>query len=395
MGSCSGAAVMDKMKKTMIGAGLIVIFLSAGAKLQAQTSDEQDAVLSAEEALQKGKEADKNKNYEKAQKWYRIAAEQGNAEAQYKVGDHFLTLAASSGLYDAVAKKDTYESAETVSNVKEGVAWLLKSAEQGHVKAQLALANEYGQEGVAGTALRPSPVLDLAESYKWYRKAAEQGDPRAQYEVGRFFESGRVVGQDKKEAIRWYRKAAAQKGDYAKLAGNALARLSPKTTDDPVEQALQKAKAAEDSKEAEKWFKVAAEKGSAEAQCEMGSRKLAEAGLLSLYGELNDVKVDTRPLCAQGMNWIRKSAGQGYAEAFYQLGLESRNGTCVAEDLEESANWHRKAAEKGHDKAQYQLGVIYEQGLGVEKDIEEAAKWFQKAAEQGNKDAQHALDTRY
>lgn len=49
-----------------------------------------------------------------------------------------------------------------------------------------------------------------AEAARWYRKTAEQGDAKAQWCLGRCYESGDGVIQDKDEAVKWYRKAAEQ-----------------------------------------------------------------------------------------------------------------------------------------------------------------------------------------
>ncbi len=58
----------------------------------------------------------------------------------------------------------------------------------------------------------------MAEAVKWWRKAAEQGDERAQYNLGRCYDKGEGVAQDKTEAIKWYRKAAEQGHEKAKAA---------------------------------------------------------------------------------------------------------------------------------------------------------------------------------
>ena len=60
-----------------------------------------------------------------AAKWYRKAAEQGNADAQNRLGVR-------------------YDRGEGVSkDVKEAAKWYAKSAAQGHPKAQCNLALDY------------------------------------------------------------------------------------------------------------------------------------------------------------------------------------------------------------------------------------------------------------
>jgi TPR repeat protein len=53
----------------------------------------------------------------------------------------------------------------------EAVKWFRKAAEQGHAKAQYALGRSY-EMGLG-------VVADYEEAAKWYRKAAEQGDSEA------------------------------------------------------------------------------------------------------------------------------------------------------------------------------------------------------------------------
>ncbi len=115
---------------------------------------------------------------------YRIAAAQGHARAQCKLGFMF---AKGRG----VAKDDT-----------EAVRLYRLAAAQGNAGAQfnLGLMFEFGQ-GVA---------KDHAEAVRLYRLAAEQGDADAQGYLGFMFDFGRCVAKDDAEAVRLYRLAAAQ-----------------------------------------------------------------------------------------------------------------------------------------------------------------------------------------
>ena len=87
------------------------------------------------------------------------------------------------------------------------------------------------------------------------------------------------------------------------------------------------------------------------------------------------------------VEWFRKAAEQGLAEAQLVLGAQCK----IEENLEEAAKWYRKAAEQGDAKAQFFFGTCYYNGEGVEEDYEEAVEWFRKAAKQGDAEAQNAL----
>jgi TPR repeat protein len=124
------------------------------------------------------------KNWSAAFVYCSADAEQGDADAQNKLGS----------LYDAgrgVAKDNA-----------EAVRWYRKAADQGGASAQYNLGVMYDEgEGV---------MEDDAEAVRWYRKAADQGRARAQYNLGVMYDEGEGVTEDDAEAVRWYRKAAAQ-----------------------------------------------------------------------------------------------------------------------------------------------------------------------------------------
>ena len=67
-------------------------------------------------------------------------------------------------------------------------------------------------------------------------------------------------------------------------------------------------------------------------------------------------------------------------------------GGGVDEDEEEAVEWYRKAAEQGHAEAQDELARCYDYGWGVGEDEEEAVEWYRKAAEQGYRPAIDTLN---
>ena len=84
----------------------------------------------------------------------------------------------------------------------EAAKWWRRAAEQGDARAQFFLAGAYNDgEGVP---------QDDAEAAKWYRRAAKQGDAIAQAALGLMYDTGEGVPQDDAEAAKWYRRAAEQ-----------------------------------------------------------------------------------------------------------------------------------------------------------------------------------------
>jgi TPR repeat protein len=89
-------------------------------------------------------------------------------------------------------------------DLAEAVRYYALAAEQGDALAQfnLGICYKHG-EGVA---------QNWAEAVRYFRLAAEQGVADAQYHLGICFEHGKGVAQDLAEAVRYYRLAAAQAG---------------------------------------------------------------------------------------------------------------------------------------------------------------------------------------
>jgi TPR repeat protein len=108
----------------------------------------------------------------------------------------------SSAFADAEEDFDRGWAAYTKGDYPQAVKWFRKAAEQGEASAQNNLGAMYAKgEGV--------PQND-AQALKWYRKATEQGYAGAQYNLGFMYDKGLGVRQDDAEAVKWYRKAAEQ-----------------------------------------------------------------------------------------------------------------------------------------------------------------------------------------
>jgi uncharacterized protein len=94
---------------------------------------------------------------------------------------------------------------------REAVKWFRLSAEQGFAEAQFSLGNHYENgQGVA---------QDYREAAKWSRLAAQQGKAEAQFNLGFMYDKGHGVSQDYLGAHMWYNLAASRLSrDEGKLA---------------------------------------------------------------------------------------------------------------------------------------------------------------------------------
>jgi TPR repeat protein len=82
------------------------------------------------------------------------------------------------------------------------VKWYRKAADQGDADAQFNLGAGYDNgQGVP---------QDYAEALKWYRLAADQGVASAQYNLAVMYANGQGVPQDYVRAYMWFNLAAAQ-----------------------------------------------------------------------------------------------------------------------------------------------------------------------------------------
>ncbi|SVA01577.1 uncharacterized protein METZ01_LOCUS54431 [marine metagenome] len=136
-----------------------------------------------EAVLSNGLEIDSMDDAE-AGHWYRLAADQGHAAAQSRLGDFY------------------HFGYGVPRDYAEAMRWYRSAAVQGGAVAQYNLGVSY--------AIGRGVPLDDVEAARWYRRAADQGYTVAQYNLGNLYATGRGVPQDDVEAVRWYRFAAEQ-----------------------------------------------------------------------------------------------------------------------------------------------------------------------------------------
>jgi TPR repeat protein len=90
-----------------------------------------------------------------AAEWWRMAAEQGHREAQFRIGAMY------------------HEGKGVPEDYQQAVAWLREAAEHGHAGAQAGLGAMY----VLGQGVPEDPVL----AYMWLKLAADQGHEEARH----------------------------------------------------------------------------------------------------------------------------------------------------------------------------------------------------------------------
>jgi TPR repeat protein len=119
-------------------------------------------------------------NFAGAVKEWRTLADQGDADAQFNLGQ-------------------AYKLGRGVpADLGSAQSWYEKAAAKGHEQAQVNLGLLLFQRG------------ERAKAMPWLRKAAEGGDPRAQYVLGTAMFNGDLVQKDLPRAYAYMQLAAAQ-----------------------------------------------------------------------------------------------------------------------------------------------------------------------------------------
>ncbi len=111
-------------------------------------------------------------------------ANRGDTDAQFELGLRYLT-------------GEGFDK-----NEEEGVRWLEKAAEAGHLRAM----HVYGSLFEDGVMVEKDPQ----KAVEWYEKSANGGFVMAQHALAVAYELGQGVKKDRAKAAEWFEKAAAQ-----------------------------------------------------------------------------------------------------------------------------------------------------------------------------------------
>ncbi|SRR5579871_356070 len=199
---------------------------------------------------------------------------------------------------------------------------------------------------------------DYEKAYKEWRASADAGFADAQFDLGVLYAHGLGVKQDLGEAERWYRRSAEQGYPDAEFAlGEMYARGW--------------SAGARDQAAAQRWMNL---------ESSEGYMPSPDWDNIADYGMAKDVK--------QAAYWYRLAAEKGLAEAQYSLGRLYATGKGVPHDEEQATNWVRVAASQGYPPAEARLGTRYATGNGTTQDDRLAYFWLTLAYLHGEKSAE-------
>ncbi|RZD14577.1 MAG: hypothetical protein EVJ47_05250 [Candidatus Acidulodesulfobacterium ferriphilum] len=254
------------------------------------------------------------KNFKKANRWFKLAAEQGDAESQLNVGNAFFcgfgvpkNFKKALYWYKLAVKQGNSADVEGEGNVGSNL-YLYET----HKYASYPTTYD-GETNIGviyymgGYGIRKN----LKKAIYWSKLAAKQGNEYGEYNIGFLYYNGEVIPKKWAEANFWYRFAAKQGNQVIKMELNKAYRY------DYIQ---------EDFKKAAYWYKLAAEQGDIDAQTDLGH--------IYYHG---------------------KGVPQNYKLAVY---------------------WYKSVAAGGVSTGQATLGYCYYKGYGVAKNYIKALKWF-------------------
>lgn len=264
-----------------------------------------------------------DKNPEKAVDWYRKAADQGDPGSMAGLarllprsdpqGANYLRRAALAGDADAQYALSLEIAARGDDKfLAESHEWLLKSAQQGHIGAQI----EVGRQFLEGKVVKS----DAAQGSDWLERAARSGNPVANFMVGRLY---LARGRSGDEAARKHFFVAAKAGhrEAQFLYGKLLAD----------------SRVSEEKRKAVEWLEKAWAAGHVEAA--------------NRLGELLREPVDGLQQPARAREYFLSAAQKGNVDAMYNFAEMQHFGVGGEKDSFDALKWYGRAADGKHKRA--------------------------------------------
>jgi len=152
-----------------------------------------------------------DKTLSREYRFIRVEAEAGRDRAMYSLG---LMYAQGNGVRQ---------------DANEAIKWFRRAADQGNAGAQYIMGAEMNRKTI---------TPDASEARRWLRKAADQGEVHAQLELGSMYANGQGGRQDDVSAYMWLTLAGAglpeSEAEPRKLAVTTLAAVAARMTPSQV-----------------------------------------------------------------------------------------------------------------------------------------------------------------
>ncbi|MGI6471909.1 MAG: ATP-binding cassette domain-containing protein [Candidatus Methanomethylophilaceae archaeon] len=262
-------------------------------------------------------------------KWYRVNAEHGYADSNYRLGmllingkdegsksdaissfvfaaerNHLLSIAQLFNLHalgevDNVCRDDLLRKLEVL--VTGGNVWA---------------ANDIGIIYAGGKTVQP----DIDKAIHYIKIIGEAGNANALHRLGMIYRDGVLIKQDFDEAVKWFERGA--------LLGNIHSAMS----------------------------------------------------LVELYAIGNTEE----NVCKRAIGHIENMCKSGDVFAMKTLGRYYLDGIAVKQNYQKALYWYEVASKLGDPGAIYDLGMIYKHGKGVDMDLKRALELFISSSDRGH-----------
>ncbi|KAF9307089.1 hypothetical protein BGZ91_008472 [Linnemannia elongata] len=279
--------------------------------------------------------------------------------------------------------------------------WFCMAADQGNAEAQYNVGAMYNYgEGVK---------QDFAKAVEWFRMAADQGDVDAQYYIGVMYTNGQGVTKNDSEARKWFQMAADQgpTGSIPKAQHNSSKTSVDQPSSEDNEPRLLKEISPLTNKvsalaDISLPTKPVVSQSDIDAQVTLGYNymdsqdyqaaikcylKAANQGHpvgQRCFGAMHHSSESVAQNYSIAIWWYLKSVDQGDAEAYLNIRTVYKHGHGVPQDFSRAMNWYQDAANHGLAEGQYRLGCMYRYGQSTAKDDSQVVHWFLKATSNGH-----------
>ncbi len=225
------------------------------------------------------------------------AAEQGNADAQYKLGL-------------------SYERGDRVEqNYVKAAHWYILASNRDNANAQFNLAQMY-EKGLGVTK-------NITEAVNLYRAAAKQGHSNAQTHYGICLRNGMGIEKNESKAVKWFVKAS-EKGNAAAIYNLGVCFELGRGVEQDLSRALQ-------------LYLAAANQDYADAQNALANCYISGNGIPANYTE--------------AVRWYSKAARNGNVAAQFNIGFCCENGIGIEKNDDMAYRFYKIAAENGSENA--------------------------------------------
>lgn len=261
----------------------------------------------------------------KAIEWFLKSSDLGYSDSQYMLGMIYETIGEDENQKETAIKYYKLAAKQSHPYAQYALGIIAIEDEKWHDAERYLESAAFQQYGLAAYTLgkyydERDPKYPL-KAFEWFLQAAKQEHVEASYYVGLYYQNGKGVKQDLKEAVYWYEKAALKKDRNALYHLAMILIKQPEKDYQTIAKLLEQA-AAQDHRNAQYNLAVMYQKGD---------------GVIK-----NDQKA---------LFWYEKAAEQGLPIAQYNLGMIYFEGKVVEKDELKAKELWQKAANQGLEVA--------------------------------------------